>query len=293
MSDRPHERPEEPIVAEPRGPEQPIQVEISAPIQVAPEPGSAPVMAEPEPRDDSTRPDEPEHRGPEPGSAPVMAEAEPRDDATRPDEPEHRGPDMSAPGEDSPSEQGPEQQPTDDTLALPPTTNVPVSAEPPPPSQPERHSSLEGTPVPFATPPTERNGTWFGLKLGFGIGGGVLLITAVAVALVVSLVTLTNSLMEKIEDEADGFMGAIADEQWDAAYDRLCPDLQESPVEDYVDEWDDWDAEGADVQRIYDRDVDTYALVELDDGSTVELRIAVAQDSETMDTTICGWQHSG
>ncbi|GAB3646711.1 hypothetical protein [Glycomyces tarimensis] len=213
--------------------------------------------------------------------------------------PPHRGPAMSAPGESAaeperpaaapePAQEAPEPAETDETLALPPAT----SSDEPGPSQPERSSALEGTPVPFAAPPTERNGSRFATALTLGIVGGVAIVGAVVVALIVSLVTLTESLMDKIETTAEDFMADVSAERWDEAYEHLCTDLQERPVQDYVEEWEDWAADDAEVQDVRDEMSGTYVPVELGDGSTVELEIEIAQ-GETVDTTVCGWDHSG
>ncbi|WP_211253067.1 hypothetical protein, partial [Glycomyces tenuis] len=167
--------------------------------------------------------------------------------------------------------------------------------EPPPPpsSQPERMSALEGVAVPFAAPPAERNSGRFALALAFGVGGGVMALIAVVVALFASLFTLTESYMDKIEDTAEAFISDIDDEQWDDAYTRLCPDMRDRPVEDYIEEWDDWEVDGADVRPVRDEMSGTYVPVELADGSVVELRILIEQGPESVDTTVCGWDQTG
>ncbi|MCH7232930.1 hypothetical protein L0U85_19035 [Glycomyces sp. L485] len=239
----------------------------------------------PEIRPEPDRPEEPVEAGPvaplqiapEPGAAPVLGEPE------QPAEPEHPGPRMTEPesARSEPAE-------TEEALALPPTTSV----EPHQNSQPDRVPAHEGSPVPFAAPPTERNQSRFAAKLVISILGGVAIVGTVIVALVLSLMTLTQSYMEKIEDTAEAFMSDLSDEQWDDAYGRLCTDLQDRPVEDYLDDWQDWEADGAEVLGIRDEMSGTYVRVELDDGTTVELLIAVEQ-GETIDTTVCGWEHIG
>lgn len=303
MSDRPRdedvpqpeppERPEEPIVAEPResDPVEPVRIDQGsgqpiAPDQIAPDPGAAPVAAEP-PTPQALPEPEPENRGPDMVAPEEAPKAEPGGEAPGPapvasvyGDPGHG---EAAPGGPAPAEPAH----TEDTLALPPTTSI----DPQPSSQPERMPALEGIAVPFAAPPAERNSGKFAATLAVGIVGGVAIVIAVVVALVVSLVTLTESLMDKIEDTATAFMDDIADEQWDDAYARLCPSMQHRPVEDYIDDWEAWDADGADVKPVRDEMSGTYVPVELGDGSTVELKIYIDQGSEAVDTAVCGWDH--
>lgn len=252
----PAERPEEPIAAESREPDpvvEPVPAHPAAPIQIAPDPGTAPLAAEPQ--------DAPE---------PALSEPESVEPATS----------------DSESPAPAETDRTEQTLGLPPTTY-----EPPPPPQ-ERMPTLEGVTVPFAAPPTERSGGRFTATLVIGIAGGLVVIGAVVVALVLSLVTLANSLMEKIETTAEVFVADIADEQWNDAYGRLCPEMRERPVGDYIDEWASWEAEGAEVRQIRDTMDGTYVSVELGDGSTVELQLLVDQESTAIDSFVCGWEHT-
>jgi hypothetical protein len=196
-----------------------------------------------------------------------------------PMEPEPSVPEPAAPESSAPVALAAE---TDQTLALPPTTKEveppPVPSTPPPPS---------GVPVPFAAPPTGHS-RYFGLKLGLGIGGGALAVIGVAVALVVAVLVFTNSITEKVEGTAEEFIGAVAEDDWDTAYAMLCDDYRERPVQDYVDEWDGWDVEGAEVQPMNPSTGNV--TVEFDDGSAIELVVAVEQTSETLGTSICGWR---
>ncbi|MDA1359317.1 hypothetical protein O1R50_06775 [Glycomyces luteolus] len=172
---------------------------------------------------------------------------------------------------------------TDQTLALPPTTKEveppPVPSAPPPPPT--------GVPVPFAAPPTGHS-RYFGLKLGLGIGGGALAVIGVVVAVVVALIVFTNSITDKVEGTAEEFIGAVAEDDWDTAYAMLCEDYRQRPVEEYTDEWDAWDAEGAEIQPM--NATTGNVTVEFDDGSAIELVIAVEQTAETLDTSVCGWR---
>ncbi|WP_026922860.1 hypothetical protein [Glycomyces arizonensis] len=251
MSDRPDRPPAEDVPQpEPRGPEPVVE-----PVPVHP---AAPIQV-----------------APDPGAAPILeGAAEP--DRGEPDAPE-------PPREERPPTEPPR---TEETLALPPTT---TSQDPPPPSQPEHRSTLEGIAVPFAAPPAERNGGRLAAKLSVGIGGGLLIVIAVVVALSLSLNTLTESYLEKVEDTAQTFMYDVANEQWDDAHELLCPKLQEQPVEDYIEEWDSWASDGAEVQHARDGMSGAYVPVELADGSTMELRILIEQSTESVDTSICGW----
>lgn len=171
---------------------------------------------------------------------------------------------------------------TDETLALPPTTKevepAPVPSAPPPPT---------GVPVPFATPPTGHS-RYFGLKLGLGITGSAVAVIGIVVALVMAIVVFGNSIADKVEATAEEFIGAVAEDDWDTAYAMLCDSYRQRPVEDYTGEWDSWDAEGAEVQPM--NAATGNVVVEFDDGSAVELVIAVDETAETLTTSVCGWR---
>ncbi|MEU5874634.1 hypothetical protein AB0A73_24105 [Glycomyces sp. NPDC047369] len=204
---------------------------------------------------------------PEPGAAPIPFEPEP-----------------SVPEPAAPVALEPETDlGTADTLALPPTTAAveptPVTSSAPPPPT--------GVPVPFAAPPTERNGGRLALKLTLGIGGGFVLVTAVVIAIVVAMATFTASISDEIVDTADEFVAQLADEDWDAAYAMLCPDLRERPADDYIAEWRSWDAATAEVQPLGYNDLDV--RVRLADGSQIALVVPVEQTDQTIGTSICGW----
>jgi hypothetical protein len=171
---------------------------------------------------------------------------------------------------------------TADTLALPPTTAAVeppvVSSAPPPPT---------GVPVPFAAPPTERNGAKLGLTLGFGIGGGLIAAGALFIAVIMAVVTMTNSVAEAIQDTAAQFVGELADEDGDGAYALLCEDLRDRPADEYIAEWESWDPASAEVQPLAFDDVDV--RVRLADGSEIALIVQVDQTSQALGTSICGW----
>ena len=202
---------------------------------------------------------------PQPGSAPIPLEPEP----SVPEPP------AVPPVALEPS--------TDQTLALPPTTKEveppPVPSAPPPPPT--------GVPVPFAAPPTGHS-TYFGLKLGLGIGGSFLAVASVVIAVVAAFVTFSTSLTEKVETTAEDFIGELADEDWDTAYAMLCDELRHRPADDYVAEWESWHADSAEVQPMGVED--TEVIVALADGSAIALTIKVDQSAETLDTSVCNWR---
>ncbi|MEU6249683.1 hypothetical protein [Glycomyces sp. NPDC047010] len=211
---------------------------------------------------------------PEPGAAPIPFEPEPSVP-----EPAEVQVALNS-GADTGTDLG-----TADTLALPPTTAAveptpPVvsSAPPPPPT---------GVPVPFAAPPTERNGGRFALKLVLGIGGGTILVTAVVIALFMAFATFTNSVTDQIEATAGDFVAELADEDWDGAYAMLCPDMRERPADDYIAEWQSWDAASAEVQPLGYNELDV--RVRLADGSQIALVVPVEQTAQTIGTSVCGW----
>ncbi|MCD0446104.1 hypothetical protein LO763_21055 [Glycomyces sp. A-F 0318] len=272
-SPEPDTAPEPPHPApapEPLRPE-PLERSYAEPI---PEPGNAdqaaPVPVPSEPRAEPVpEPAAPAQIAPEPGSAPIPFEPEPS-------VPETTDAASSPPVALEPS--------TDQTLALPPTTKEvePAPSTPPPPPPPS------GVPVPFAAPPTDVDGGRLALKLVFGIGGGLVLVAAVVIAVVVAFTTFANSVVDKMEDTAEAFIGEVAEEDWDAAYAMLCEDLRDRPAEDYVGEWESWDASGAEVQPMSMEAVEVE--VELADGSRIALEIGVDQSSEALETNVCGWR---
>lgn len=210
----------------------------------------------------------PEQHPPAPGAAPIPMAPEPSGSESAPPDP---GAPIALTAE------------TEATLALPPTTKevepAPVPSAPPPPPT--------GVPVPFAAPPTGRSRR-FGLKLGLGIGGGALAVIAIVVAIVVAFAVFANSIGDKVEGTAEAFVGAVAEDDWDTAYAMLCDSYRQRPAEDYVNEWDAWDADGAEVQPMNPSTGNV--TVEFDDGTAIELVIAVEQSAETLDTSVCGWR---
>lgn len=177
---------------------------------------------------------------------------------------------------------------TEETLALPPTT---ADREPTAPSPIEEYPAPAGVPVPFAAPPTERDRGRFATKLVLGIVGGVVLIVAVVAALGISSLLLVNSVYDRIEETAVSFMDDVGSERWDQAHNQLCPSLRDEPVESFVDEWESWDAEGAEVVSLRETSVGGEALMELEDGSRVVLDLRLDQSDGNIDASVCGWDH--
>ncbi|GAB3230644.1 hypothetical protein GCM10027447_25270 [Glycomyces halotolerans] len=248
---------EQPIVAEPREPEPPLESVPVAPVQIAPEPGAAPVAAVPE-----------------------ASSSEP--------EPPRREED-TAPSDELSSKSSEEEPPhTDDTLGLPPA----VAVDPPNSTPSEDRSGLQGIPVPFATPPTERNSGRFATALTLGIVGGVVLVIGVGVAFFAAATIFANSYLDKIEATAEEFMADISEERWEEAHAGLCPDLREDPVDRYIDEWSEWDADDAEVLTVRDRPDGIHVPVRLGDGSTVELLMTVDEDAQSLETSVCGWERT-
>jgi hypothetical protein len=68
----------------------------------------------------------------------------------------------------------------------------------------------------------------------------------------------------------------------------LCEGYRDRPVDDYIAEWDSWNAEGAEVQPMSPSA--TEVTVEFDDGTAVILYIEIEQTPETLDTSVCGWR---
>ena len=174
----------------------------------------------------------------------------------------------------------------EETLALPPTTGADQPGSP----QPSSASVLQGVPVPFAAPPSERNSGRFATALVLGIVGGLVMVGAIVFGMVYSLVALSDSLFGKVETTAEDFVEDLSEQDWNSAYGSLCPDLKDRPVDHYVDEWRSWDTEGAEVRGVRDSMDGTFVVVELGDGSTLELLFVIEQ-GEQMETSICDWEH--
>jgi hypothetical protein len=186
-----------------------------------------------------------------------------------------------------PSEERPpsEPVPSEDTRGGPPRG----AARAGPPRQGGAPAVPQGPIVPFAAPPTERDPGTFAMRLIFGILGGVLLIAAVLVALVVAVVQLGQSVLDRIEETAEAFMTDIAAEDWDGAYEQLCADLRErGEVGDYSRSWSGWDTEEWRLRPPRDTFEGTFVPVELGDGSIIELTIVAEGDELGM--AVCGWR---
>ncbi|MDN3238803.1 hypothetical protein [Glycomyces tritici] len=276
----------EPDAAAQASPLEPLPVSVPIePIPLEPTPPLPTSTAGPAPEPESPQSREPVQAEPHTSIAPVAEPSAPAQIAPDsgappiPMEPEPSVPDHVSPDQGAPVALMAE---TEATLALPPTTKEveppPVPSSPPPPT---------GVPVPFAAPPTGHS-RFFGAKLGFGIAGSALAVIIVAVAVVFAVFVFMNSVTEKVEGTAEDFVGAIAEDDWDTAYAMLCDSYRERPVGDYTDEWEGWDAEGAEVQ---DMNPSTgNVTVEFADGSAIELTIAIEQTSESLSTSVCGWR---
>jgi hypothetical protein len=263
----------------------PLSVPIE-PIPVEPTPPLPTSTAEPAPEPESSQPREEVEAEPHTSVAAVAEPAAPAQIAPEPGRPPiPMEPEPSVPDPVSPEPAVPVAltAETDETLALPPTTKevepAPAPSAPPPPPT--------GVPVPFAAPPTGHS-RFFGLKLGLGITGGALGIIGVVTAVVIAMIVFTGSITDKVESTAEEFIGAIAHDDWDTAYAMLCDSYRQRPAEDYVPEWDSWDTEGADVQAM--NAATGNVTVEFDDGTAVELVIAIEQTPDALNTSVCGWR---
>jgi hypothetical protein len=263
----------------------PLSVPIE-PIPLEPTPPLPTETAEPAPEPESSQPREEVEAEPHTSVEAVAEPAAPPQVAPEPGrppipmEPEPSVQDAVSPEPAAPVALAVE---TDETLALPPTTKevepAPAPSAPPPPPT--------GVPVPFASPPTGHSRR-FGLKLGLGITAGALGIIGVVMAVVIAMIVFTNSITEKVESTAEEFIGAIAEDDWDTAYAMLCDAYRQHPADDYVPEWDAWDTEGAEIQHMNASTGNV--TVEFDDGTAVELVIAIEQTPEALNTSVCGWR---
>ncbi|GAB4007948.1 hypothetical protein GCM10029992_63080 [Glycomyces albus] len=145
--------------------------------------------------------------------------------------------------------------------------------------------------MPFAAPPSERDRGRFATKLVLGIVGGVGIIGGVILALVISSLVFVNSIYDRLEETAASFMDDVAAQRWDAAHNQLCPSLRDDPVESFVDEWESWEADGAEVVSLRQTAVGGEVMMELDDGSTVALELRIDDSEGNIDASVCGWDH--
>lgn len=263
----------------------PLSVPVE-PIPAEPTPPLPTAIAEPAPEPDPSQPREQVEAEPHTSVEPVAEPAAPPQvapDEGRPPIPMAVEPSVPDPVSPEPIAPVAFAVETDQTLALPPTTKAvepaPAPSAPPPPPT--------GVPVPFAAPPTGHS-RFFGLKLGLGITGGALGIFSVIAAVVIAMIVFTNSITDKVESTAEEFVGAIAEDDWDTAYAMLCESYRQRPADDYVAEWDGWDAEGAEVQPMNASTGNV--TVEFDDGTAIELVIAIEQTPDTLNTSVCGWR---
>ncbi|GAA2291463.1 hypothetical protein GCM10009853_054060 [Glycomyces scopariae] len=262
----PSQQAPEPIEAEPHTSVEAV-AEPVAPAQIAPESGAAPIPFEPEPS-------VPERTD---GAAPVALAQDFDQTADHGQTPGYIPAAGTDPAADPAADLG-----TADTLALPPTT---AAVEPPAVSS--APPSPTGVPVPFAAPPTERNGGRLALKLSLGIGGGVIVVVSVVLAIILAVTTMTNSIADEVHDTAAGFVAELADGDWDGAYAMLCDDLRDRPAADYIPEWESWEPSSAEVQPLAFDDVDV--RVRLGNGSEIALVIQLDQTEDSLGTSVCGW----
>jgi len=167
-----------------------------------------------------------------------------------------------------------------------PTSAPPVGPDgevPAPPRGP-------GVTPPFAAPPTDRNRR--GLWIGLGVGGLVLVLCCVGGLFGFGLILVSGT--EKVKTEAhqvvDDYLLALQREQYDKAYDLLCPALtaHESPQE-YAARQSrlphplSYEVGQAEIGNA----IVVPATVRYDSGDTRLLRFRLTQDTSTGDLKVC------
>jgi hypothetical protein len=171
---------------------------------------------------------------------------------------------------------------------------IEVSAPPPgvpaPPLTPGAPPPGPGVRPPFAAPPIE--GRTARLWLGLGVAGlaVVLCCGAGGTAVVGLAITQTQAFNEQAEAVVGGYFDALAEEDYGAAYDLLCDDIQEQASPEQ------FAAQVAQEPRITSYEVGDVNLTDLTvpadvtyaGGEQATLEISLDQDQSSCEFEICG-----
>ncbi|WP_025272114.1 hypothetical protein [Haloglycomyces albus] len=151
-------------------------------------------------------------------------------------------------------------------------------------------SFIPGIYVPFAAPPTERNAGRTALKVIVPIVLGVVLCSGIGVAFVTALVKIDEGLQRNIESSAEEFMASVSSGSWDEAYASLCGELQKRPSSAYTSEWEEWEGQEWEVDRLIPTYEDYEVVMESDEGSEVTLTVVMEQEGRDLNVAVCGWR---
>jgi hypothetical protein len=100
-------------------------------------------------------------------------------------------------------------------------------AEPPVPSGPPAPPPGPGVHPPFPAPPVEGKGKRIGWGIGIAAGVVVLVCGGGLAALIGVGVSMQGSYQEKAHAAVGGYLNALRDKKYDAAYDLLCDETQQ------------------------------------------------------------------
>ncbi|WP_433302030.1 hypothetical protein ACQP2F_07860 [Actinoplanes sp. CA-030573] len=114
----------------------------------------------------------------------------------------------------------------------PPPAWAPAASGPPVPEEPPAPPPGPGVYPPFPAPPVEGKGKRIGLSIGIA-AGVVLLVCGGGLAAIIGVaVSSQGSYQEKAHAAVSGYLNALRDGRYDAAYGMLCDETQqgESPA---------------------------------------------------------------
>lgn len=155
-----------------------------------------------------------------------------------------------------------------------------VTVPPPPPGP--------GVQAPFVAPPTDGEKRRRGWAIGLSIAAVLLLCVGGATGFGGLLILSTRVLSEQA---VDGFLTALQNEDYEAAYDQLCDPLrQQTSLQQFTLEHSDPRVTGFDVGGaiLTEPEIVVPATVQFDDGATRSVRYLIYQDDRAGRFEVCG-----
>lgn len=151
-----------------------------------------------------------------------------------------------------------------------------------------------GTPVPFAAPPRDRDGTRLAVTIVVSILAVVLLCGGGIVGLGVATVAAGEALLERSENVADEFMGHIVDRNFPDAYDALCQSAKdELTPQEFESDWLPLDINRYELGQPSDT-MEGGMSVPVDarttEGERLAITLTVALGGQNMEMSVCGWE---
>ena len=155
-----------------------------------------------------------------------------------------------------------------------------------------------GTPVPFAAPPRDRDGTRLAVTIIVSALAVVLLCGGGLVGFTVTSIAAGEAMLDRSTEAADTFMGDIVEGRYQDAYDSLCSSAVDDGVLTPAAFESEWDALGIsryEVRQPFDKmDGSIGVPVEASstDGGQWVIALTVVLDSTTMGMSVCAWDVS-